>query len=334
MRALKLNQELSVKHTQSINIKVTDAEKRLRNCVNEFLSINDSAQNLSSRFHRVVSLIHNLCYRITQAEEQGFAREEIIEIIKPFTAVTTGSLLIKRLHEWPRGYPGDFETIELLCNGKNQSKPDSVEYLCEMYALNSPIVQQHRNKVTKQADLILNTINKAQKLPKILSIACGGCPDINRIKKYITNLPFELILNDFDAAALAYSKDRLRLIGDKCRFIQGDIIRSLKEIARQGPFDLIIAGGLFDYLKQRHIEFLLKHLKSCLNTNGILFFTNIVKDDPYRVWREYLANWTLIERSEQDILTLTQNAGIDAECVDISRDATALSLFVEIKKKR
>jgi extracellular factor (EF) 3-hydroxypalmitic acid methyl ester biosynthesis protein len=41
-------------------------------------------------------------------------------------------------------------------------------------------------------------------------------------------------------------------------------------------------------------------------------FTNIARGNPFRVSIEYLGDWRLIERSEQDIVRLCHAAGIPA----------------------
>jgi len=106
----------------------------------------------------------------------------------------------------------------------------------------------------------------------------------------------------------------------------------LKTISRHNPFDLVYAGGLFDYLNNRHIEFFLKYLFGILKPGVTLFFTNIANYDPYRIWREHFTKWTLIERSKHDIIGLIQNAGIKPTCANINRDDSGLLLFVNIKK--
>ena len=69
-----------------------------------------------------------------------------------------------------------------------------------------------------------------------------------------------------------------------------------------------------------------------LNQNGQLFFTNIAFDNPYRVWMEYLADWSLIERREEDIGRLCRNAGIDDGAISITRDETNLALITSVRR--
>jgi extracellular factor (EF) 3-hydroxypalmitic acid methyl ester biosynthesis protein len=57
------------------------------------------------------------------------------------------------MQSWPRGYPGDYETIEYLCECAIKAPPGTIEYFIDQYAVTCNMSQQHRNKLTWQADL-------------------------------------------------------------------------------------------------------------------------------------------------------------------------------------
>jgi hypothetical protein len=76
------------------------------------------------------------------------------------------------------------------------------------------------------------------------------------------------------------------------------------EMRYAAPFDLVVAGGVFDYLPQRR-----------------------------RALIERFGDWFLIERSEEDVLCDCEEAGIPPENVRIDRDETRLALLIEITKR-
>ena len=98
------------------------------------------------------------------------------------TSVTPAAFTPDPFHragaKWPRGYPGDFETIEYLCAAENRSLPQTVQHALEELALRSSISGQHRNKVAFQAKAILAACRRTNGRGRILSIGCGGCRDI------------------------------------------------------------------------------------------------------------------------------------------------------------
>ena len=70
-----------------------------------------------------------------------------------------------RLQAWPRGYPGDFETVEWLCDARNRAEPGTVPWALEQCSLQSPLAQQHRNKVGLQGRAILATLDGEAERP-------------------------------------------------------------------------------------------------------------------------------------------------------------------------
>ncbi len=283
-------------------------------------------------FHKVVASMHELCFSILEAEKNGKTREYIDKIIKPARDIHGRSVFVKRLQEWPRKYPGDFETIEYLCDHENKSTYGTIEFYIEEYALNSAIAQQHRNKLQYQSRIILDTLLNGRENPRILSVACGGCRDILDIARYIKHIQFELVINDIDNDALELSGKRLEHLKD-LHVVPGNIIQALRRVEKHGPFDLIVTGGLFDHMSDKHVSFFLKHaLNGMLKSDGTLFFANAVEGNPFRVWMEYLADWRLNYRSEENIAGLLAAAGVSDKAVDINKGETGLTFLVKVKK--
>jgi extracellular factor (EF) 3-hydroxypalmitic acid methyl ester biosynthesis protein len=289
-----------------------------------------SAAPTIRQFHQVIALIHEICDALYDAESAGVPPDELRALVAGARAVHAQSSFIRRLQEWPRGYPGDFETIERLWQAENHESPGTVAHAFETYALSSSIAQQHRNKVALQAACIRQTM-AAGRRARILSIGCGSCPDLRSVADQAT--PFsEFVLCDSDPDALTYSRARLTTIAERCLFVQGMVPRVLRRVRGTGPFDLILAGGLFDYLSDRFIvRTLHESWHELLAPDGRILFTNIGRGNPFRVWLEYLANWRLIERSEADIIALCREAEIPVEPV-LVRDATGLSIVAVLRK--
>lgn len=308
---------------------------QLRKSVDSFIALeNLIPDGGASVFHKVVACMHDLCYCILEAEKKNIPGSEIEAVVRPARDIHSRSVFVKRLQEWPRRYPGDFETIEYICNLENKSQYGKIEYYIEEYALNSAMAQQHRNKVQRQSEILLDTLLHGRTLQKILSVGCGGCRDIIKIINYISGLQFELFLHDVDSDALELSQRRLSGMSGNVHRVNGNFLQSMRKIERSGPFHLLLTGGLFDYISDRHISFFLKHaLTKLLVEDGTLFFTNIKKENPYKVWQEYLADWKLIYRSEGDIRNLLTAAGVAESQMKIEKDETGLTFLVTVKKQ-
>jgi SAM-dependent methyltransferase len=281
----------------------------------------------ASAFHLFVGLVHDFCTALIDAEAAGCARELLRDATRAAREIHRASPFVRRLQDWPRGYPGDFETIEWLCAATNRAEPGTLGWAIETYALTSAIAQQHRNKIAHQADCVRDAMARRADC-RVLSLACGSSPDIRALASSVPSAA-TFVLCDSDPDALAFSREQLGGLDGRCRFVQGFAPRVLGRVAAHGPFDLVFAGGLFDYLPDRlAIRTLAIARRTLLSPGGRLVFTNIAAGNPFRVWLEYLANWTLIERSEDDIRRLCADAGLGAPRIE--REPTGLAFVVRV----
>ncbi len=253
---------------------------------------NDVAR--SSTYHLVVSNIFRLLCEIETLEKKGVEKEAIVEALEDARKFISTSPFYDRLQNWPRGYPGDFETVEYMIEARNKAPEGSLAYLLEQYGMVSPAAQQHRNKLAYQSHLIASHYKRrsmdGEKL-RVLSIGCGSCPDIRQAEKYINAEHCEFVLLDGDQDALDFAALNFSGLDQSSEFICGNILRQLKSLTEKENFDVILTGGLFDYFSEKAIVKILNQLyHDCLNSQGILFFTNISPDNIDRLWIEYLCN--------------------------------------------
>ena len=89
------------------------------------------------------------------------------------------------------------------------------------------------------------------------------------------------------------------------------------------------SGGLFDYLSDRAAEVLTRAVwERLLARGGRFFFTNLGRQNAYRVWMESMADWRLIERSETDLRRLVASACGPAAICCTEPEATGLTWLV------
>ena len=306
----------------------------LRENVEAFVALEECDSGPTEMYHRVLGSVHQLCASIVACEEAGLTREQIVGILEPVRRIHARSAFVRRLQQWPRGYPGDFETVEYLCDGRSRAAAGTMEDICETYSLTRAIAQQHRNKVQHQAARIIRTLLDKPGRARVFSVACGSCPDLRSIAAHLPSLAGELWLNDSDNAALMFSARALAAVRDRMHLRPGNAIKVVRKSAQNGlKFDLVLAGGLFDYLADEHAVYLIKHAWSLLEPRGVFFFTNIARGNPYRPLIEYFGDWFLIERSEEDVMRLCEEAGIPRDAVSITREETGLTLLIEALRR-
>ncbi len=80
------------------------------------------------------TLIHQLCESILLAETT-LSRDEIISKLAGIRQIHRESPFFVRTQDWPRGYAGDFETIEYIIQGVNQAPKSTMGYYLESIIL-------------------------------------------------------------------------------------------------------------------------------------------------------------------------------------------------------
>jgi extracellular factor (EF) 3-hydroxypalmitic acid methyl ester biosynthesis protein len=309
------------------------AALQLEAAVVGFCSLERDAPTLPPHelYHAALAHIHDICAAVVACENAGLAREEILEVLEPAREIHARSPFVNRLQTWPRGYPGDFETVEYIMSGENRAEEGTLQHACESYSLNFPIAQQHRNKVRHQTLRLLNAMMRRPGHSRILSLACGSAPDFASIEPLLAPIAGEIWLNDADEDALEHTSRVLRSVHSHCHIVAGNALKIARRLP--GPFDLVLAGGLFDYLPDRVASFLIGTVYNRLiGQGGTFFFTNIARGNPYRCLIEYMGDWTLIERSEEDILRLCSDANVPAGAVSMRYDETGLALLIDVTR--
>ena len=291
----------------------------------------DTAPPLDGLPIAVECALDALCRAIEQCQDAGIDRREILAQLGDARAIHARSPFMARAQNWPRGYVGDFETIDDLCAAENRATPGTMPHVLEELALRGPMTRQHRSKAAFQAKAILAACRRSDGRARILSIGCGGCRDIRSIASALLPTAVEFVLCDIDYEALDFALHALGPLADRCTYINATVPRVLRKLVRFGPFDLAIAGGVFDYLPDRWVTLSARSIwQTLLAPKGSLVFTNIRRGNPYRVWMDNLANWELTERDERDILTRCSESEIPLSSVRIERDLSGLAMLVTV----
>lgn len=314
------------------------ADERTTSAETALAALTTSATDLlAMRPDANVVTVGALMYRVMEAlqecEASATPPQAIRERLQQARALLAQSPLCSRLQKWPRGYVGDWETIEYISRGVNLATPGTTGSAVEAWILQSPPVLQHRNKLRHQAELILRAALSAPSARPVtvLSAGCGPCADIRQAVR--SGAPIgrlELILNDTDADALAFATDAVVADGVTFHSLQLHCSNALSfSRTIDADLDLAMAGGLFDYLDDRQCRLLIRQFYRRLRPGGRLYFSNMAAGNPYRAGMEYLTDWPIRERSQQDVTSLCTAAGVPEGCVRISRDDTGLALLVE-----
>lgn len=222
--------------------------------------------------------------------------------------------------------------MEYILDHKNHAEAGTLAFGIEHVALASAIAQQHRNKVRAEARAILDVATARRHASggaKILVLASGGAADVRMIENQLVECDAHVVLVDQDADALTFARERLPRLAPLLTTVCRNVIRGLVSVRTHGPFDLVVAGGLFDYLPDDLVTRVLQQVRErLLAPDGSVLFTNIAVGNPYRLWIENLASWHLIHRSAETVRSLCVAAGYERSEVSVASDPTGLALIV------
>jgi extracellular factor (EF) 3-hydroxypalmitic acid methyl ester biosynthesis protein len=250
-----------------------------------------------------MAALHGLLACAGEAAEAGVSEPDLYAATaRARELCARRSRTLAHAQKWPRGYPGDFELIERLLDADPGAEGGTLDRALETCVLQLPIVWQHRVKIAWQARLVRRRLNAPGDI-RVLSIGCGGARDLLLLEPHELGR-LEVVLNDLDPGALSLAEARLSGAVRRLTGIRGNALRSTTKMRAAGPFDVILVGGLLDYLPERAARMLLQDVGEMLKPGGLLGATNIAAANPWRHMLQLLTNWTLIERSEDEMSSL------------------------------
>ncbi|MEW5894574.1 MAG: class I SAM-dependent methyltransferase family protein [Candidatus Omnitrophota bacterium] len=233
------------------------------------------------------------------------------EVISPFA---TKGLIVKRGYEKPRGYPGDYLTLEMIYDLKSLST-DILGRLFDQYLLEDSYVVAIRNRKEMMKGLVKKAIiQSSSKKMRILNIASGGARDIRElfIEDFkLDNLQnVEFVLVDQDKAALDFSKQEIDLIGPSLnvRYVHERIEKVFRKqkqfISSLGAFDMIYSIGLIDYIPDLLLGELVKFCFEILNPSGELVLS-VKNTKKFRsLASDWFCDWNFYLREQKDLIRI------------------------------
>ena len=241
------------------------------------------------------------------------------------------SYFMNRARTWPRGYAGDFETIEGVY--RNTPLSAGVGYYLDRYFLATtlPSAVRHRKDFLRS---LLDREMSGRVSAKFLDLACGSCRELVELAPQIRTSGAQVTCVDFDADALNFALNRMVSAGvpqEQMIFRRYNALKMIKRdrnIKEFGMQDVIYSVGFFDYLQDEALIPLLSSLYALLNPGGVLIMS--FKDSRRYRAEEYhwFVNWDgFLQRTEEDSREVLVRADIPLDQVTSARDNSGVILF-------
>jgi len=251
-------------------------------------------------------------------------------------------LLAKTAERWyskPRGYAGDFMTIEAFY----QNRPRGLGRIgttLDRCFLELPTANAVRNRRQLLAEEIRATLSQQGNghVTRIASFVSGPAAEIFDVFQDLDD-PDKLFVTlvDIDLQALAFVSDKARRKKwrKRLRFVPGNLVQVANGKQELGlePQDLIYSIGLIDYFSDNFVVRLLNYIHGKLRPGGRVILGNFHPRNPTRALMDYVLSWELIYRTEEEMTRLFEESAFRRPCTKMRYEAQRINLFAECIKE-
>lgn len=249
------------------------------------------------------------------------------------------SSLLERVYMKPRGYAGDFETIEDIYSGRPVGA-STIGRMVDEWARTSGTAQAVRHRRSKLFDDISALIRTSSGAGPLLvtSLAVGPGREMFDVFDAHHSAPIRFSGIDIDAAALGYCADQAKrkaIEEGKLNLFQDNLIklslgRGRVTIPEQ---DFIYSMGLIDYLEDKLVVLLINWAFDQLAPGGTLALGNFATGNPYKAFMDHIVEWVLIHRTPDEMRELFARSKFGRCDVRVDTDPTGIQLFAYCTKK-
>lgn len=268
----------------------------------------------------------------TQAEIEAVRGQ----VVPPIRVWSNSGPFFHHAFRKPRGYPGDFETIEIIYNCR-PAGDDLPGLIFDDDYLHARPAQAVRNRLDWLTDTLEAEVSKRAKIEerpvRLLSLGSGPARELALLSQragFVEAAAATCL--DMDPAALAHARQRIdgRMDG-RVQFLRENALRFAAGPSRPAqPYDLIYAAGLSDYLNAEQAARLIEDCHGMLAPGGLLIIGNFsLETHPSdRILMDWLLDWRLIYRDESEYRAIFAQTPFGDMDLRFEYEALRANLFV------
>jgi extracellular factor (EF) 3-hydroxypalmitic acid methyl ester biosynthesis protein len=246
------------------------------------------------------------------------------------------SRLIDRSYAKPRGYAGDYLTIEMVY--KNEAVGDRrLGSYIDRWFLDIPASCAVKNRRGLLADIITQSARTNGTAPlRVTSIASGPAREVFDAMAEGTGIDMHATCLDVDAEALAYTKAAAirSQVADRFCFVQANAVKVAlgRDAVHLPAQDLMYSVGLIDYLRDEHVVSLLDWIHDRLRPGGTVIVGNFDVGNPDKAFMDHVLDWRLIHRSTSQLEALFGRSKFADAPLEVRTESTGINLFASTQR--
>jgi len=244
-----------------------------------------------------------------------------------------------RARNKPRGYAGDAELLRRIAEREICDHP--LGSCFDRYFQGQAAPQAVRNRIELAAEWIDQAAtNDSSGECRVALVGSGPAQEVMlacaRLQPEArSRLRLALLDVDGEAAQGAASRLARDLGQSQVSAVQGNLFRLAERPALASHLKdarLIICTGLFDYLTSPVAAAVLAAFWRQLAPGGAAYVFNFAPRNPTRAYMEWIGNWYLLYRTEEELAELAAGASIPRESWKIGAEPQGIDLYLAIQK--
>lgn len=249
----------------------------------------------------------------------------------------------ERFFSKPRGYAGDFATIDMIYTN-TPTGAQRLGPLLDWCFLESASAKAVRNRRGLLATAIGEACDaRGGEDVHVTTLACGPAAEIfDVVTSHALENPADAgrvraTLIDIDTEALAFvrKKAKAQACEDRLRLVEGNLVylaTGRHKLADLAPQDLIYSIGLIDYFNDKWVIKLIDYVHGLLRSGGKMILGNFHTKNVDKAFMDYVLDWKLIHRSEDDMNRLYAASKFGRGCTRIQFENEGVNMFAECVK--
>lgn len=247
------------------------------------------------------------------------------------------SWLVNRARTKPRGYAGDYELLDRICENRVGEHPlgGALDRFFQRQA--APNAVRARTELIAAAAVEAMLDGAGHRLHWV-SVGAGPATDVRWAAAMLPEASrqrLRVTLLDLDPEALDFAREQIaRLVPEHNLTTRQVNPKRLHQIDDALPeADFLACPGLFDYLDDATAALLLSLFWQRVRPGGRLFVGNFAPYHPTRSYMEWIGNWYLIYRTAEQLSRLAAQASIPSDAFSITAERFGVDLFIVAKKR-
>lgn len=238
------------------------------------------------------------------------------------------SWFMQRALAKPRGYPGDYELLSAIYDGRPRSTGFG-GYL-DLYFLGTELGRAVPARLYSLQQFLLDEFSRRHNPITVLNVACGPLRELAWGLGSEIPVGSRLVCIDADRDALKFVENDIASRGAPPLEVVCEYYNALRmsnaaaNVRKFGRADIIYSVGLCDYIPDKHLIAMLRGWRESVGNDGVVYVAFKDSREYDAVEYQWHVDWNFFQRTEQDCWQLFRQAGYDMEGMDMTRDTTGI----------